>query len=154
MRIRRSRRNSFVRKRLGFSLAVGALIGMLIPAGTVTTYAYPPPGPPTATPIKHLVVIFPENISFDHYFGTYPVAANPAGEPPFYARPGTPNVNGLSGTLLTNNPNLLNSVNNDTSASGGGAGAAPIRFASIGGKPQPRTRTTTTGPSRPRTTWA
>ncbi len=128
MRIRRSRRNSFVRKRLGFSLAVGALIGMLIPAGTVTTYAYPPPGPPTATPIKHLVVIFPENISFDHYFGTYPVAANPAGEPPFYARPGTPNVNGLSGTLLTNNPNLLNSVNNDTSASGGGAGAAANPF--------------------------
>jgi len=26
----------------------------------------------TATPIKHLVVIFDENISFDHYFGTYP----------------------------------------------------------------------------------
>src|SRR5436305_1190476 len=27
----------------------------------------------TATPIKHLVVIFQENVSFDHYFGTYPV---------------------------------------------------------------------------------
>jgi len=26
----------------------------------------------TATPIKHLVVIFQENVSFDHYFGTYP----------------------------------------------------------------------------------
>ena len=26
------------------------------------------------TPIQHLVVIFQENISFDHYFGTYPVA--------------------------------------------------------------------------------
>jgi hypothetical protein len=24
----------------------------------------------TATPIKHLVVIFQENVSFDHYFGT------------------------------------------------------------------------------------
>ncbi len=24
---------------------------------------------PTKTPIKHLVVIFQENISFDHYFG-------------------------------------------------------------------------------------
>src|SRR5215471_19116279 len=35
----------------------------------------------TTTPIKHLVVIFDENISFDHYFGTYPNAANPAGEP-------------------------------------------------------------------------
>src|SRR5208282_5389363 len=29
--------------------------------------------PPTTTPIKHLVVIFQENISFDHYFGTYPI---------------------------------------------------------------------------------
>ena len=26
----------------------------------------------TSTPIKHLVVIFQENVSFDHYFGTYP----------------------------------------------------------------------------------
>ena len=40
----------------------------------------------TATPIKHLVIIFGENISFDHYFGTYPVAENPAGEPKFEAR--------------------------------------------------------------------
>ncbi len=24
----------------------------------------------TATPIKHLVVIYQENVSFDHYFGT------------------------------------------------------------------------------------
>ena len=49
----------------------------------------------TATPIKHLVVIFGENVSFDHYFGTYPYATNPAGEPAFYAAPGTPTVNGL-----------------------------------------------------------
>ena len=61
---------------------------------------------PTATPIKHLVVIFQENVSFDHYFGTYPVAANPSGEPRFLAAPGTPTVNGLSGALLTSNPNL------------------------------------------------
>lgn len=31
----------------------------------------------TATPIKHIVVIFQENVSFDHYFGTYPFAAHP-----------------------------------------------------------------------------
>ena len=31
----------------------------------------------TKTPIKHLVIIFDENISFDHYFGTYPNALNP-----------------------------------------------------------------------------
>ena len=33
-------------------------------------------GASPGTPIKHLVVIFQENVSFDHYFGTYPHAAN------------------------------------------------------------------------------
>jgi phospholipase C len=70
----------------------------------------------TATPIKHLVVIFDENESFDHYFGTYPYAANTDGTP-FYAKPGTPKINGLYskitksgpvGPLLTNNPNEYN----------------------------------------------
>jgi phospholipase C len=60
----------------------------------------------TATPIKHLVVIFQENVSFDHYFATYPVAMNPAGEPAFHATFDTPTVNGLSGGLLNLNPNL------------------------------------------------
>jgi len=62
----------------------------------------------TATPIRHLVVIFQENVSFDHYFGTYPGATNPSGEPAFHASPGTPTVNGLTGALLTNNPNSSN----------------------------------------------
>ena len=61
---------------------------------------------PTATPIKHLVVIFQENVSFDHYFGTYPYATNPAGEPQFTPAAGTPSVNGLNTALLTSNPNL------------------------------------------------
>ena len=71
----------------------------------------------TATPIKHVVVIFDENESFDHYFGTYPYAANTDGTP-FTAKPGTPTVNGLYskitkksgpiGPLLTDNPNLYN----------------------------------------------
>ena len=70
----------------------------------------------TATPIKHVVVIFDENESFDHYFGTYPSAANTDGTP-FYAKPGTPTVNGLYkkitrsgpvGPLLTSNPNEYN----------------------------------------------
>jgi phospholipase C len=65
----------------------------------------------TATPIKHLVVIFSENRSFDHYFGTYPVAQNPAGEPEFKAAPHTPSVQGLTPALLTQNPNALNPVN-------------------------------------------
>jgi phospholipase C len=61
----------------------------------------------TSTPIKHLVVIFDENISFDHYFGTYPNAANTDGTT-FKAAAGTPNVNGLSPALLTANPNAYN----------------------------------------------
>ncbi len=76
---------------------------------------------PTATPIKHLVVIFQENVSFDHYFGTYPNAMNLSGETPFTAMPRTPKVNNLAnpldvnhnfrplaGTnLLNNNPNSV-----------------------------------------------
>jgi len=62
----------------------------------------------TATPIKHLVVIFQENTSFDSYFGVYPNASNPPGEPAFEARSGTPSVNGLSETLLLDNPNASN----------------------------------------------
>jgi phospholipase C len=61
----------------------------------------------TATPIKHLVVIFQENVSFDHYFGTYPHAANIDGQP-FTPRAGTPTVNGLSPALLLANPNGVN----------------------------------------------
>lgn len=72
---------------------------------------------PTATPIKHLVVIFDENISFDHYFGTYPHALNPPGEPPFEPLPGTPSVNGLDGALMDHNPNNLNTKDNGKWAS-------------------------------------
>jgi phospholipase C len=60
------------------------------------------------TPIQHLVVIYLENQSFDHYFGTYPNAANPPGEPAFHAKTGTPRVNGLTTALLTRNPNGVN----------------------------------------------
>ncbi len=56
-------------------------------------------GGDTTTPIKHLVVIFQENVSFDHYFGTYPYATNPGGEPAFNPLPGTPVVNGIQGGL-------------------------------------------------------
>ncbi|OUJ04788.1 phospholipase C [Acetobacter malorum] len=64
------------------------------------------PDTTTKTPIKHLVVIYQENVAFDHYFGTYPVAANPAGEPAFTASPQTPHANTLlSAHLLETNPN-------------------------------------------------
>jgi phospholipase C len=61
------------------------------------------------TPINHVVVIFQENSSFDHYFATYPNALNPDGEPVFTPRTGrrAPSVNGLSGPLMTNNPNSV-----------------------------------------------
>ncbi|WP_263730491.1 phospholipase C [Cellulomonas sp. SG140] len=59
----------------------------------------------TATPIKHLVVIFNENVSFDHYFATYPNAANTDGTR-FTAAHGTPRANTLqTAGLLTSNPN-------------------------------------------------
>jgi phospholipase C len=88
---------------------------------------------PTATPIKHAVIIFGENISYDHYFGTYPNAANPAGEPAWPASTAPANNNLVapldptagftpipSPTLLTMNPNL-------NSANGTGA-ANPFRL--------------------------
>ncbi len=76
----------------------------------------------TATPIKHLVVIFQENVSFDHYFGTYPKAANPDGEPAFTAKADTPQVNTLtSAGLLQANPNRSNAKN-------GADAAAPFRL--------------------------
>jgi len=76
-------------------------------------------GAATASPIEHLVVIFQENVSFDHYFATYPVALNPKGEPSFSAVDDMPSVNGLGtlingqpeGVLLTNNPNASNTAN-------------------------------------------
>ena len=58
----------------------------------------------TATPIKHLVVIFDENVSFDHYFATYPHAFNRPHENAFHAIEGTPEVNGLAPALLERNP--------------------------------------------------
>lgn len=80
-----------------------ASIMLVTPAGTRAQQ------PETNTPIKHVVVIFQENISFDHYFATYPVAQNVSGETKFHAKSGTPSVNNLSSAgLLTNNPNSVN----------------------------------------------
>ena len=57
----------------------------------------------TRTPIKHLIVIFQENISYDHYFGTYPNAQNNPGETPFKAKRHTPVNNNLLTPLDVNN---------------------------------------------------
>jgi phospholipase C len=91
-------------------LAMAAAGGLCL-AGAGAALAAPArhlaPSRDTATPIQHLVVIFQENVSFDHYFGTYPHAANTDGNP-FHAAPGTPSVNGLTPALLTSNPNSAN----------------------------------------------
>ena len=85
----------------------------------------------TATPIQHLVVIVGENESFDHYFGTYPHAANTDGHP-FHAARGTPAVDGLppatspslppalrhATDLLTDNPNEAQPQRLDSSPTG------------------------------------
>ena len=108
----------------GAGLAVGATVASASAASATASSGSGPAGSAsslyfasrTATPIKHVVVIFQENVSFDHYFGTYPFAANTDGSP-FSAKRGTPKVNGLYtkitpkgpvGPLLTNNPNLDN----------------------------------------------
>lgn len=96
-------------------LAASSLAALMV-AGTLPAPAFSAEVPgrgekETATPIKHLVVIFQENVSFDHYFGTYPNAANLKGEPAFWAKPGKPSINGLTGTLLTANPNATNAAN-------------------------------------------
>src|SRR5947209_4220751 len=72
----------------GLALVTGASVGA---SGS------PPAGHDTGglTPIQHLVVIYQENVSFDHYFATYPFATNPAGEPQFTAAKETPTINGL-----------------------------------------------------------
>jgi phospholipase C len=82
------------------------LAGMMLNPGMLGAAPPPTTSVKTATPIRHLVIIFQENVSFDHYFGTYPVAHNPSGEPAFHAAAGTPTVNGLNNALLNNNPNL------------------------------------------------
>ena len=90
------------------ALAIVAASAMtLLPAAP--SFADGNNGPKTTTPIKHVVVIFQENVSFDHYFGTYPYAANLPGETRFQSREKTPAVNSLlSSGLLTNNPNAAN----------------------------------------------
>jgi phospholipase C len=72
----------------------------------------------TKTPIKHVVVIFQENVSFDHYFGTYPHALKNLDGTQSFAGPAddTPRVNSLeSAGLLTNNPNVVNPFRIDRS---------------------------------------
>ncbi len=74
-------------------------------SGETTAVPAVVPAAPT-TKIKHVVVLFGENISYDHYFGTYPVATNKNGVK-FHAKRNTPRNNNLrTAGLLHGNPNL------------------------------------------------
>ncbi|MEU6194751.1 alkaline phosphatase family protein [Streptomyces sp. NPDC047061] len=93
--------------------SLGALAGaaaLTVLGGTAPSWAAVPAGhgggSSTATPIKHVVVLFDENISFDHYFATYPKAANTDGTK-FTASKKTPkDVDTVAHAgLLTKNPN-------------------------------------------------
>ncbi len=86
-----------------------AVLSVLVVVAACGHPSETPAAPETATPIHHLVVIFQENVSFDHYFGTYPHAANVDGQP-FTPRPDTPGVDGLNPELLAHNPNTAQPV--------------------------------------------
>ncbi len=130
-----------IRKLLALSMSL-TLILSGCGQGTVST----PPGngnsnttpPVVITPtsadkaIKHVVVIFGENISFDHYFGTYPNAANTPGDPVFTAAAGTPIPNNYvsNPSLLTQNPNLASNgaVNSGNGSVIGSIPSNPFRL--------------------------
>lgn len=90
--------------------------------------------------IQHVVVIFNENISYDHYFATYPTAQNNPGETPFQAAPHTSVNNNLVAPLDPNSDfapiaglDLLNNNPNGPTGSGaafnGLSAANPFRLA-------------------------
>src|ERR1700691_4383951 len=109
-----------MRTRVSTFLGKALIAGTLISLGVAN--AQPPaPTAGAASPIQHLVVIFQENVSFDHYFGTYPFASNSEGEPAFYAYPNTPSVNGFSPAILSGSATLANSAN-------GSGASAPFRL--------------------------
>jgi phospholipase C len=103
-------------RRLPAVVALGLTAGLALTAvGAGVSDASPAhgarkPTSSTVTPIKHLVVLYDENVSLDHYFGTYPNATNTDGSK-FTAKKGTPKVVNLTakapggGTYLSNNPN-------------------------------------------------
>ncbi|WP_347108000.1 alkaline phosphatase family protein [Paenarthrobacter sp. S56] len=113
----------FTRKRLAAATGAAALAATALTAGLSGLGAAPATAvgtqENTSTPIKHVVVLFQENVSFDHYFATYPKAANTAGETQqgsgtpaaaFKASEDTPkDINTLAsaGLLAPNNPNSV-----------------------------------------------
>jgi phospholipase C len=104
--IRAHRRRVIATVGLAAVAATGLIAASITSATSSAAKVVPDRSGQTASPIKHLVVIFGENVSFDHYFGTYPTAKNTDGTK-FYASSSTPKVNNLvTSHLLTSNPNL------------------------------------------------
>lgn len=112
----------FTRKTVTAATGAAALAASALTAGLVGFSAAPATAgthDDTATPIKHVVVLFQENVSFDHYFATYPNAANTSGETQqgsvagaaaFTASEDTPkDINTLAsaGLLAPHNPNSV-----------------------------------------------
>ncbi|VXB78419.1 phospholipase C [Arthrobacter sp. 8AJ] len=113
----------FTRNRVAAATGAAVLAASAVTAGLVGVSAGPATAAgtqdATATPIKHVVVLFQENVSFDHYFATYPKAANTPGETlqgsgspagSFTAADDTPkDINTLAnaGLLAPNNPNSV-----------------------------------------------
>jgi phospholipase C len=96
------------------TLSLASALALLVGGATAVADGQDRNNPATKTPIKHLVVIFQENISYDHYFGTYPNAMNLPDETPFKAKANTPLNNNLVTPLDVNHnfkrinePNLL-----------------------------------------------
>jgi len=90
-------------------IALAGIAAFGIAAGSATAAPRADNSSNTTTPIKHVVVIYDENISYDHYFGTYPHAVNATGETPFTAAAGTPTSNNYVAhpDLLGSNPNSV-----------------------------------------------
>jgi phospholipase C len=118
-----------IRKCLAISLSATLVLSGCSSNTSLPSLNNAPPVTPitpttSAKAIKHVVVIFQENVSFDHYFGTYPNAANLPGEPSFTAATGTPtNIANYTTTpaLLTDNPN--------TNIANGAGASNPYRLA-------------------------
>src|SRR3954454_23580136 len=88
-------------------LGAGTAVIGATAAVLAVAHASPQAPPDSQTAIKHIVVIYDENQSFEHYFGTYPDAANTDGVA-FTKDPGTAIPNRLTVGLLTANPNSAN----------------------------------------------
>jgi len=109
-----------VRFRRGIAQVGAATLGLsmiVVVSGAPAAQALPPT---PQTPIQHLVVIFQENESFDHYFGTYPYATNPTGEDGFTPALGTPSVDGLCSA------NAVPSTANNVSCTSANVGTSPL----------------------------